>query len=289
MSLPPNGPVTGRRPGLLGAILAVAEFQLGRLRSPPRLLMAALGAIFPAAVMLAVRWAATAVGPDVSGNVEAGREIAAAIGIDRGMATTLLYVLIPESVCMLGLLVTMCPAVADELERGTWIHVAVRPGGRRALLLGTYLAAVLWTSAVGIVGTILAVFVCGVEDPLPLIGVLSGLVVLSAVGRGALFAVPAVVLPKRALVASVVVALVVEFMAGFIPAVVNQAAVSLRLRSLLVAWMGWRYRVPTDMRMFVDTQPPWAQVAAVLVLAAVYLVAAVAILEYRQFPPSEEI
>ena len=29
--------------------------------------------------------------------------------------------------------------------------------------------------------------------------------------------------------------------------------------------------------------------AAVLVLAVVYLVAAVAILEYRQFPPSEEI
>jgi ABC-type transport system involved in multi-copper enzyme maturation permease subunit len=205
------------------------------------------------------------------------------------MATTLLYVLVPEAVCLLGLLVTMCPAVADELERGTWIHVAVRPGGRRALLLGTYLAAVVWTSVVGILGAILAVFVCGVEDPLPLIGVLAGLVLLSTVGRAALFALPAVVLPKRALVASVVVALIVEFMAGFIPAVVNQFAVSLRLRSLLVAWMGWRYKVPADMRVFVDTQPPWLQVAAVLVLATLYLATAVAILEYRQFPPSEEI
>lgn len=282
-------PGPGSRSGLAGAILAVAEFQLGRLRSPPRLLMAALGVIFPAAVMLAVRWAASAVGANAGGNLETGRELAAAIGIDRGLATTLLYALVPEAVCMLGLLVTMCPAVADELERGTWIHVAVRPGGRRALLLGTYLAAVLWTSAVGILGAVLAVFVGGVDDPLPLIGVLSALVVLSTVGRAALFALPAVVLPKRALVASVVVALVVEFVAGFIPAVVNQLAVSLRLRSLLVAWMGWRYKVPADFRLFVDTQPAWLQVTAVLVLAVLYLVTAVAILEYRQFPPSEEV
>ena len=49
---------------------------------------------------------------------------------------------------MLGLLVTMCPVVADELERGTWQHVVVRPGGRRSLLLGTFLAAVIWTASV---------------------------------------------------------------------------------------------------------------------------------------------
>jgi hypothetical protein len=30
----------------------------------------------------------------------------------------LLYALVPEMLCMLGLLVTMCPVVADELERG---------------------------------------------------------------------------------------------------------------------------------------------------------------------------
>ena len=40
----------------------------------------------------------------------------------------MIYALIPEALCVLGLLVTMCPVVADELERGTWIHVAVRPG-----------------------------------------------------------------------------------------------------------------------------------------------------------------
>jgi ABC-type transport system involved in multi-copper enzyme maturation permease subunit len=258
------------RPTMIGATLAVAGFQLGRLRSRQRLLLASLGVIFPAAVMLAVRRTAL-------------------VSLDRDLAITMIYALVPEAVCMLGLLVTMCPAVADELERGTWIHVAVRPGGRRALLVGTYLAAVIWTSTVGFLAAALAVFVAGVPQPLPVIGMLGALVVLSSLGRAALFALPAVILPKRALVASVGVALVVEYLAGFIPAVVNQATVSLRLRSLLVVWMHWRRQLPVEMQLLIDPQPAWVQILAVFTLAAVLLVVAVKILEYRQFPPSTEI
>jgi ABC-type transport system involved in multi-copper enzyme maturation permease subunit len=254
----------------VGPTTAVALFQMGRLSSRQRLLMAALGAVFPAAVMLAVRRATGG-------------------SLDRDLAVTMIYALVPEAVCMLGLLVTMCPAVADELERGTWIHVAVRPRGRQALLVGTYLAAVVWTSIVGSLAAALAVLAAGVPEPAGLIGMFAALVVLSAVGRAALFALPAVILPKRALVASVAVALLVEYLAAFIPAVVNQATVSLRLRSLLVAWMGWRQRLPVEMQLLIDLQPAWVQIACIAVLAAVLLVAAVKILEYRQFPPSEEI
>jgi hypothetical protein len=82
---------------------------------------------------------------------------------------------------------------------------------------------------------------------------------------------------------------VVEYLAGFIPAVVNQATVSLRLRSLLVAWMGWRQRLPVEMQLLVDPQSASVQVAAIGILAVVLLGAAAKILDYRQFPPSEEI
>jgi len=250
--------------------MAVAGFQLGRMVSRQRLLLALLGVIFPAAVMLAVRRTA-------------------ASGLDRDLAVAMIYALVPEAVCMLGLLVTMCPAVADELERGTWIHLAVRPGGRRALLVGTYLAAVIWTSTVAILAAALAVCVAGVSKPVPLVGMLGALVLLSSLGRAALFALPAVILPKRALVASVGVALVVEYLAGFIPAVINQATVSLRLRSLLVSWMNWRRQLPVEMQLLIDPQPAWVQISAIFALAAVLLVVAVKILEYRQFPPSAEI
>ncbi|MFM8892258.1 MAG: hypothetical protein ACKOTB_11680 [Planctomycetia bacterium] len=256
--------------GMVGPTLAVARFQLGRLVSRPRLLLAAVGAVFPAAVMLAVR-----------------RTVAD--GLDRDLAVIMIDALVVEVVCMLGLLVTICPVVADELERGTWVHVAVRPRGRRALLLGTYLAAVAWAGGVALVAAILAVMAAGVDRPLPLIGMFAALTTLSVVGRAALFALPAVILPKRALVASVVVALVVEYLAGFIPAIVNQATVSLRLRSLLVVWMGWKQRLPVEVQLLVDPQPPWMQIGAVGVLAAVLLFVAATILDYRQFPPSTEI
>jgi len=254
----------------VGSVLAVAMFQIRRLLSWQRLLLAGLGVVFPAAVMMAVRRTART-------------------GLDDDLAVLMLYALVPEAVCMLGLLVTMCPAVADELERGTWVHVAVRPGGRRALLLGTYLAAVAWTGAVALLAAFLALAIMQVPQPLHLAGIFAGLVALSTLGRAALFSLPAVIMPKRALVASVAAALVVEYLAGFLPAVVNQATVSLRLRSLLVAWMQWRQRLPPEMQMLVDPQPPWVQIAAVAVLSVVLVTVAAVILEFRQFPPSDEI
>jgi hypothetical protein len=89
-------------------------------------------------------------------------------------------------------------------------------------------------------------------------------------------------------VASVAAGLVVEYLAGFLPAIVNQFTVSLRLRSLLVSWMGWRDKLPVEMDLLVDSRPTWMQVAAVGLLAAALLVSAVVILERRQFPPAEE-
>jgi ABC-type transport system involved in multi-copper enzyme maturation permease subunit len=209
-------------------------------------------------------------------------------GLDRDFAVVLLYALVPEAVCMLGLLVTMCPLVADELERGTWQHVVVRPGGRRSLLVGTFLAAVIWTSCVALVSLVLTLLAAGVSGAGGLALVLGALVLLSCVGRAALFALPAVIVPKRALVASVGAAIVVEYLAGFLPAVVNQFTVSLRLRSLLVHWMGWRMSLPPDLRMIVDPEPPWVQFAAVIALATLLLAAAGVILAWRQFPPAEE-
>ena len=249
-------------------IIAVAGFQLQRMLTPQRLALGLAGAIFPAAVMLAAR---RIVG-----------------GLDRDFAVILLYALVPEALCMLGLLVTMCPTVADELERGTWQHVVVRPGGRRSLLLGTFLAAVTWTTGVALVSLVLTLMAAGVDGAARLALILGALVIVSCCGRAALFALPAVIVPKRALVASVGAAIVVEYLAGFLPAVVNQFTVSLRLRSLLVQWMGWRQSLPPDLRLIIDPQPTWMQLGAVGGLTILLLTIAGVILAWRQFPPAEE-
>ena len=83
--------------------------------------------------------------------------------------------------------------------------------------------------------------------------------------------------------------IIVEYLAGVLPAVVNQATVSLRLRSLFVEWMGWSRKLPVEIQLLIDMQPAWVQVVAVFVLAVVLMAAALFILERRQFPPSEEV
>ncbi len=258
-----------QKPSLTG-ILSVAAFQLRRLITLPRLAMALLGIIFPAAVMLA------------AGRASRGQ-------IDPDLAVVLLYVLIPEGICLLGLLVTMSPVISDELERGTWVHVTVRPSGRVSLLLGTYLASVLWTGSVALTALGASLLVSNVWNPKEVASVFSGLILLSCVGRAALFSLPAVILPKRALVASVGVAIVVEYLAGLLPAVVNQLTISLRIRTLLVEWMDWRRQLPVEVQLLVDLKPAWVQVCAIFILSAVFLTAALFILERRQFPPSEEV
>jgi hypothetical protein len=81
----------------------------------------------------------------------------------------------------------------------------------------------------------------------------------------------------------------VEYLAGLLPAVINQATVSLRLRSLLVEGMGWRRRLPAEVQLLIDPQPPTVHILAVVILVTILLSAAVVIVERRQFPPSEEI
>jgi Na+-translocating ferredoxin:NAD+ oxidoreductase RnfE subunit len=156
--------------------------------------------------------------------------------------------------------------------------------------VGTYLAAVAWTGVVALSALLLALLSGTIDDGWQVLGPFMGLICLSCIGRAALFALPAVIVPKKALVAGVGVALVVEYLAGFIPAVVNQLTVALRLRTLLVKWMGWRRQLHSmpEMQLLIDLNPPWMQVAAVFGLAMVFLALALLILEWRQFPPSEE-
>lgn len=262
--LPHGRPPEGNK---FAAIRAVTGFQLNRLMTKPRIAMGLVGALFPAAVMFAVIRTAP---------------------INRDMTVAMIYALIPEALCVLGLLVTMCPVVADELERGTWIHVTVRPGGRQSLLLGTFAAAVIWTGGVSLVSLMLTLLIAQPTQPIGLVVMFTVLIGISCIGRAALFAVPAVILPKRALIASVGVALVVEYFAGLLPAVVNQVTVSLRLRSLLVEWMAWRKDLPIEMTLFVDDYSAPVQIAAVCILVCTLLTTAGFILNRRQFPPSVE-
>ncbi len=70
-----------------------------------------------------------------------------------------MYFLIPEVVCLLGLLLWATPAIATEIEGQTWIYLAMRRSGRTMVLLGKYLTAVVWSLSAAIVAASLCVLI----------------------------------------------------------------------------------------------------------------------------------
>ena len=108
-------------------VLDVVRFEIRRSLSPGRTGIWSILVLFPIALVAAIRL----LSDRAAENSEAW-----------GMA---LYFLIPEVVCLLGLLLWATPAVSTEVEGQTWIYLAMRSTGRNLVLIGKYLTAVLWS------------------------------------------------------------------------------------------------------------------------------------------------
>jgi ABC-type transport system involved in multi-copper enzyme maturation permease subunit len=153
----------------------------------------------------------------------------------------ILYGLIPQVVCLLGLLLWVSPLRNTELEGRTWTYLAVRPGGKTAVLLGKYFNGVLWTAATAILGLTLAFYVGQptVYDRTKLYAVLCLLICCSCCAYGAVYALLGVLFPRRAIVISVAYMLILEVLVSNIPAVISKVTIQFRLLSILLISMNW--------------------------------------------------
>ncbi len=151
----------------------------------------------------------------------------------------MLYFLVPEVICLLGLLLWATSAVSNELEGQTWIYLATRRSGRTMVLIGKYLTAVVWTLSAAMAATTLCVLIIGSEESFRLWWVLSALATLSCLAHGALYVLIGAVFYKRTMVTAVFYTVVVEFGISFVPALANRATINYRLRGLLAQWMEW--------------------------------------------------
>lgn len=183
-----------------------------------------------------------------------------------------LFVLLPEVVTVLGMLLWATPIVNSELEGQTWIYSLVRPGGRRSILLGKYVVAVLWTASCGSIAATLAIPLIGIDQPLKTWGILVGLCWLSSIAHGALFATLGVLFQRRIMVLAFIYAIVIEAVLGWIPAVINKFTIAYRLRSILFQSMDLPMtdRVLSS-QLISDGTPTWIHLACLIIGSAVLL------------------
>ncbi len=248
-------------------VLAVTTFELRRSVTWQRLSIWALLALFPVFIVGALRYTGADPPPEAW--------------------VFLLYALITEVTTSLGLLLWMSPAIQSEMEGKTWVYLAVRPYGRRVVLIGKFLTALAWSTASSLVALTIATPLAGPNQPWRVYFVLVVLSFISALGRGAAYSVFAVVLPQRAMVFAVAYTLILEYLVGWVPAIINQITVQFHVRCLLLNWVQLE-RMPSDMRLFFDDAPSWQHLVVLAVYVLTAFGAALLVLEHREFVSSEE-
>jgi ABC-type transport system involved in multi-copper enzyme maturation permease subunit len=239
-------------------------FECRRALRPGHLALAAAMAIFPAAVIALV-------------------QLQGARLETRGdLWVVPFFVLIPEAVCLLGLLLWASPILQAEVEAKTWTYLAVRPGGKAAILVGKYAAAVVRAILTALAALTLAMAVFRpAEEALRGWACLASLVVLSSLAYASLYLLLGVLFVRRAMTIAVIYTFALEFLVGWIPAVVNQLTVQYYLRSLLGQWYG----LPGNarwLRGMVGIGPAWQYALTLVALAAALLVLSAAIVRRRE-------
>jgi len=142
-----------------------------------------------------------------------------------------------EITCLLQLLLWATPWLYSELEGKTWSYLAVRPGGKSAVLLGKYFAAATRTMLGTLAALSLALLIARPVDGLKVFLVLGFIVAISSFSYAAVFVFLGAIFPKRAMVLAVSYCLVIELLISFVPAMINQVSIQFRLRSILFTWM----------------------------------------------------
>jgi hypothetical protein len=165
----------------------------------------------------------------------------------------LLFLLIPQVVTVLGMLLWATPIVHSELEAQTWVYAVVRPWARRAVLMGKYVVAVVWTCSSACLAVTLAVPISGIANPIGTWTVLCFLSVVSAISYAALFVTIGTLIQKRAMVSAFLYAFFVEAILSTLPATINQFTISYRLRSILFQSLELNPSAAGELERFFDT------------------------------------
>jgi ABC-type transport system involved in multi-copper enzyme maturation permease subunit len=206
------------KPTLKNGALGVFRYELMRSLTPLRILLWVGLLLFPVLLVSFVRLVMTRAGasPD-----------------DFLALTIVLFILLPEVITILCMLLWATPIVNAELESQTWVYSVVRPKARWALITGKYLVAVAWTASCTSLSATLAVPIVGMTGAFKIWLTLSCLCWLSAICYGALFMLIGTLIQRRAMVVAFGYTILVEFILATIPAVINRFTISFRLWSIL--------------------------------------------------------
>lgn len=145
-----------------------------------------------------------------------------------------LYVMYPQSLCILASLLFGASLLAGEIEDKTLTYLFTRAMPRWKVLLGKYLATATALSVLTAGSMSVAFLLCGLPIGARVWFALAATIVAACFTYTALFCLLGLFLPRRAVPVGLIYAVVVEGVLSVVPAVVNELTASYYLRSM--AW-----------------------------------------------------
>lgn len=197
----------------------------------------------------------------------------------------ILYGLVAEVTCLLGLLLWATPVISTEIEGQTWIYLAMRQSGRSYVVVGKYITAVLWTLSAAIVSTTLCALIMGSVGGFKVWLVIIALAALSCIAHASLYVLIGALFLRRTMVTAVFYTLLIEYGLSAVPAVANKLTVNYRLRSLYRNWFD------TDVLMGVpalEGEATWVHLSVLGLLSVAMLAVAIVRIRRGQFPTQQE-
>ncbi len=248
-------------------ILDVMRFELTRSRTLGRLAIWLILVMFPVSLITALRLLETTADTQAWGIT--------------------LYFLVPEVLCLLGLLLWATPAISTEIEGQTWIYLAMRRSGRSMVLIGKYFTAVLWTLSAALISITVCVVIMGPAGGMQLWLVMCGLAVLSCFAHASLYVLIGAIFYRRTMVAAVLYTLAIEYGMSLVPAVANKLTINYRLRGLLADWMDWDEARSQAENVF-GSEPAATHLLVLFAITLALLGIAVFRLGHSEFPTQQE-
>lgn len=145
-----------------------------------------------------------------------------------------LYVVYPQVLCVLASLLYGASLLAGEIEDKTLTYLFTRTLPRWKVLVGKYVATALALSLLIVLSMSVAYAICGFPVGLRIWTALAVTSVCACFGFTAVFCLLGLLVPRRAIPAGLIYAVLFEGFLSTVPAAVNELTVSYYLRSL-----GW--------------------------------------------------
>ena len=217
--------------------------------------------------------------------------------LPRDLWSAFLFVLLPMMVGMLGTFLWTTPAVSAELERQSWVYLAVRPGGRSAVLVGKYLTAVTWVLPAALISLTVCVLVAKgegswrpanadqVSDAWRIWSSLASIICLSCPAYAALYLLIGTLFTKRSMVIAVIYTLVFELAVSLVPAIINKLTIQYRLRALVFDWTDLDVGRPDNFiaSELISNAPASTHVMVLIGYTLGLLVAAIWLIRHREY------